>query len=73
MRDTKLRLGKLEEKTDYMNQKIVSMKQELRELKVSNEHTHNEIKHEIARIKDAQDTIITVLSHKKILPIIITA
>lgn len=72
MLDTKMRLGKLEEKTDFMNRKIISMKQELRELKVSNEHVHNEMKHEIARLKDAQDTIITVLSHKKILPIIIT-
>ena len=72
MLDTKIRLGKLEEKTDFMNRKIISMKQELRELKVSNEHVHNEMKHEIARLKDAQDTIITVLSHKKILPIIIT-
>ena len=53
-------------------QEVDKLKEELRELKVSNEHVHNEMKHEIARLKDAQDTIITVLSHKKILPIIIT-
>ena len=70
--DLKQRMGKLEEKTDYMNKKIMVIQQDLSELKASNRYEHNEMRREMKRFKDAQDTIIEVLGQNNLLPLTIT-
>ena len=70
MAELKTHVGKLEEKTDYMNHKIMLIRKDVKDLKTSNDYAHNQIKREISRLNDSQGTVIAVLEMKRILPAI---
>lgn len=62
------RLDLLEFKQDKMNDRLENMELDVKGLEVSVRRSEKNIMREIAKLKDADDTLVAVLQNKGILP-----